>query len=52
MVNLALLLRGTQEDRIRWIFKLYDLNGDGFISREEMDDVTQSVWMVFSPEKL
>ena len=46
-MNLALLLRGTQEDKIRWIFKLYDLNGDGFISREEMEDVAQSVRMVF-----
>ena len=41
-----MLTRGTEEDRLRWTFRLYDINGDGFISREEMEDVAQSVWMV------
>ena len=38
-----MLTRGTQEDKIKWVFNLYDLNGDGWISREEMEDVTHSV---------
>ena len=42
-MTLSLLLLGTQEDRLKWVFQLYDLNGDGLISREEMEDVAQSV---------
>ena len=45
-MTLSLLLRGSEEDRIKWTFRLYDINGDGFISREEMEDVAQSVRMV------
>ena len=45
-MTLSLLLRGSEEDRIKWTFRLYDINGDGFISRVEMEDVAQSVRMV------
>lgn len=44
VLTLALLLRGTEEDKLRWVFQLYDLNGDGWISREEMEDITHSVF--------
>ena len=40
-----MLLKGTEEDRLKWTFRLYDTNGDGYISREEMEDVAQSVRM-------
>ena len=40
-----MLLKGTEEDRLRWTFRLYDTNGDGYISKEEMEDVAQSVRM-------
>ena len=43
VLTLALLLKGTQEDKLKWVFQLYDLNGDGWISREEMEDITHSV---------
>ena len=28
---------------LRWTFNLYDLNGDGVITKEEMENVTASV---------
>ncbi|KAM6314862.1 calaxin [Aegotheles albertisi] len=34
--GLSILLRGTLEERIKYCFEVYDLNGDGYISREEM----------------
>ncbi|XP_048806968.1 calaxin [Lagopus muta] len=34
--GLSVFLRGTLEERIKYCFKVYDLNGDGYISREEM----------------
>merc|ERR1711981_39430 len=34
--GLAIFLRGDLQDKIAYAFVVYDLNGDGFISREEM----------------
>ncbi|KAE8596850.1 hypothetical protein XENTR_v10016264 [Xenopus tropicalis] len=34
--GLSVFLRGTLEERIKYCFGVYDLNGDGYISREEM----------------
>jgi len=34
--GLAIFIRGTLQERIEYAFVVYDLNGDGFISREEM----------------
>ena len=43
MLNLSLLLKGTEEEKLLWTFKLYDTNADGFISKEEMEDIAHSV---------
>ena len=40
---LALLKRGSLEEKLTWAFHLYDLNGDGYLSREEIREVTTSV---------
>ncbi|NWT64548.1 EFCB1 protein, partial [Prunella himalayana] len=34
--GLAVLLRGTLEEKMKYCFTIYDLNGDGYISKEEM----------------
>ena len=41
--NLSILIHGTEEEKYNWIFDLYDLNGDGYITKEEMEDVVFSV---------
>jgi len=43
-LSLALLRRGTLEQKLVWTFHLYDLNGDGLLSREEIRDVTTSIY--------
>jgi Ca2+-binding EF-hand superfamily protein len=42
-VTLSTLLRGSVYERLKWTFKLYDLNGDGCISRGELTEVVQAV---------
>ncbi|XP_014289084.3 Kv channel-interacting protein 1 [Halyomorpha halys] len=42
--GLSILCRGSAEERLRWVFKLYDLNGDGRVSREEMAEVVSAVY--------
>lgn len=43
LVTLSTLLRGSVYERLRWTFKLYDLNGDGCISRSELAEVISAV---------
>lgn len=43
LVTLSTLLRGSVYERLRWTFKLYDLNGDGCISRGELGEVISAV---------
>uniref|UniRef100_A0A8D8LSE4 Kv channel-interacting protein 1 n=2 Tax=Cacopsylla melanoneura TaxID=428564 RepID=A0A8D8LSE4_9HEMI len=43
LVTLSTLLRGSIYEKLRWTFKLYDLNGDGCISRTELTQIVQAV---------
>lgn len=36
VLGLSCFLRGTNEELIKFTFLIYDLNNDGFITREEM----------------
>ncbi|KAG1653457.1 Calsenilin [Nymphon striatum] len=44
VVGLSSLSRGTFEDKLRWTFKLYDINGDGRITREELNEIVMSIY--------
>ncbi len=37
--SLSQASRGTIQEKLRWIFGLYDLNGDGYITKAEMTSV-------------
>lgn len=43
LVTLSTLLRGTLYERLKWTFKLYDINGDGCISRGELSEIVMAV---------
>lgn len=34
--GLSVFLRGTFEEKIQYCFRVYDLNSDGYISKDEM----------------
>lgn len=40
------------EEKLRWTFSLYDINGDGLITRDEMTDIATAVYELMgrSPE--
>lgn len=42
-MTLSTLLRGSVYERLRWTFKLYDINGDGCISRGELGEIVLAV---------
>ncbi|KAI4905817.1 hypothetical protein NFI96_017022 [Prochilodus magdalenae] len=42
--GLSVLLRGPVEEKLHWAFDLYDLNKDGYITKEEMLDVLKAIY--------
>jgi Ca2+-binding EF-hand superfamily protein len=42
--GLSILSRGSLDEKLRWAFSLYDINGDGYITREEMTDVVTAIY--------
>lgn len=39
-----MLSRGSLQERLQWAFSLYDINGDGLITREEMLDIVSAIY--------
>lgn len=44
MHGLSILSRGSLDEKLRWTFSLYDINGDGKITKEEMTDIVSAVY--------
>ncbi|XP_057378074.1 Kv channel-interacting protein 1-like [Daphnia carinata] len=42
--SLSQASRGTIQEKLRWIFGLYDLNGDGYITKAEMTSVAVAIF--------
>jgi len=44
VVGLSTFCRGTMEQKFQWIFSLYDLNGNGELTRAELNIVVSSIY--------
>jgi len=38
------IARGSLDDKLRWTFSLYDVDGDGVINRSDMTTIVSSVY--------
>ncbi len=44
VVGLSVLARGTPHEKLQWAFTLYDINGDGIITKDEMTDIVSAIY--------
>jgi len=44
MVGLSVTKHGSQDQRLRWAFNMYDLDGNGWITHSEMLDILKAIF--------
>ena len=49
LLALDITIVGTPEDKLKWAFRLYDINGDGVVNRCEMIIIIESMFKMFDP---
>lgn len=48
LIAFTILFKGSSFERVRWIFRFYDVDNDGFVSRDELIRGLESVNMMIS----
>jgi Ca2+-binding EF-hand superfamily protein len=44
LITLSTIMRGTLDEKIKWLFNFYDLNKDGKISHDEVASMITSIY--------
>uniref|UniRef100_A0A915JAN4 EF-hand domain-containing protein n=1 Tax=Romanomermis culicivorax TaxID=13658 RepID=A0A915JAN4_ROMCU len=49
VLGLSVLSRGSEDEKLRWVFNLYDLDHDGYLSRHDIETVLSSIYDMMGP---
>ena len=44
VVNLSIIMRGSLDEKIKWLFNFYDINRDGFVTKSDIGSVITSIY--------
>ena len=51
MLAMSITSKGDPEQRLEWAFNMYDLDGDGYVTRKEMLEIVKSVQKMVGDNK-
>ncbi|XP_028407374.1 neurocalcin homolog [Dendronephthya gigantea] len=43
IVSMSVMKRGNMDDRLKWAFNMYDIDGNGYITRDELLDILTAI---------
>ncbi|CAF0812262.1 unnamed protein product [Adineta ricciae] len=47
--TLSILCRGTIDEKLRWIFRFYDIHGEGILTRDDLGEIIRSLYDLLGP---
>ena len=47
LCTMSISCKGTIDEKLRWAFTLYDLDGNGFVSRKEAEEIIKVCFKMF-----
>merc|ERR1712168_175936 len=50
MTSLSITTRGTTEEKLKWVFSMYDADADGFVTKEEMLVIVRAVYSMIGEQ--
>lgn len=52
MYSLSITSRGNLEEKLEWAFKIYDVDGDGYVTKYEMEAIIRSVYKMYADSRM
>lgn len=52
MYSLSTTSRGSLEEKLEWAFKIYDVDGDGYVTKHEMESIIRSVYKMYTDSRM
>ena len=51
MIAMGVRCRGPPEEKLKWMFAMFDINNDGTVTKQEMISILRSLYKINEPPK-